>query len=497
MKLQILYDRLAMMPMIKVLVPLIVGIAVMRVGELPLWFVAGAMTLFGAYSLWAKSSVGLVLTLFLFGASVSTFDRVRRSSPRFDEPITAHIEVESSPVIHKKWQRADARLLVWSLKGDGDWIRSGENIQLWVDTTQRIEVGERVVVRGIVREISDDGGSFSELMYSRGVVGSMFVFEGGVSERSLPNGRSLHEWAIEKFGRLDLGTERRGVAAAMSIGDRSDIDPSLRAEYARAGASHLLAVSGLHVGVVFVLVNLLLGWLSIFRYGHIVRNALVILVVWLYALIAGASPSVLRAAIMFSALQFSLASTRQYVGMNTLAATAFVMLSLYPRYLFDISFQLSFIAVGAIIAWGVPVYRELGLRLQFRSKILRGVVGLVVMGVVVNVATAPLVAYNFGVVSLIGVLLGPLLVLLAHAIIFVGVVWLVMPSWMAPEAFEWVLNLVVGFQNWIVQMGASLSHGAVEWQASKGVVVAVYGVYIALTLVLWSVERKRIYKLKK
>ena len=108
----------------------------------------------------------------------------------------------------------------------------------------------------------------------------------------------------------------------MTAGDRRSLSPALRAAYSRSGTSHLLAVSGLHVGIVFLLANLLLWWLPLFRHGHILRNIAVILLIWLYAATTGFPPSVVRAALMFSVLQFALASSSEYVGMNTLAGVA-------------------------------------------------------------------------------------------------------------------------------------------------------------------------------
>lgn len=116
----------------------------------------------------------------------------------------------------------------------------------------------------------------------------------------------------------------------MTAGDRRSLSPALRAAYSRSGTSHLLAVSGLHVGIVFLLANLLLWWLPLFRHGHILRNIAVILLIWLYAATTGFPPSVVRAALMFSVLQFALASSSEYVGMNTLAGVAFVMLLSIP-----------------------------------------------------------------------------------------------------------------------------------------------------------------------
>ena len=106
--------------------------------------------------------------------------------------------------------------------------------------------------------------------------------------------------------------------------------PELRAAYSRSGLSHLLAVSGLHTGIVFALVNLLLWWLPLLRRGHLLRNLLAAACIWIYVAAAGFPPSAVRAAVMFTMLQSALASASEYNGLNALAAAAFGMLLWNP-----------------------------------------------------------------------------------------------------------------------------------------------------------------------
>ncbi|MEG0499286.1 MAG: ComEC/Rec2 family competence protein, partial [Alistipes sp.] len=242
--------------------------------------------------------------------------------------------------------------------------------------------------------------------------------------------------AAERLQRLALPEKAQALCAAMAVGDRSGLTPELRRAYARSGTSHLLAVSGLHVGIVFLLVNALLWWLPSLRRGHLWRNAAAIALIWLYALTAGLSPSVIRAALMFSALQLSLASASVYVSGNVLAATAFAMLLFRPAYLFDISFQLSFIAVAAILAWAVP----LGSALRSRFRGINALTDLLVVGVVAATATAPLVAHTFGIVSLIGVAANLLVIPLASIVVVGSVVWIVLPL----PVFAPLLRFVAG-----------------------------------------------------
>ena len=171
-------------------------------------------------------------------------------------------------------------------------------------------------------------------------------------------GNALHEAASEHIRRLGLSPDAEAVALAMAAGDRTELTAERRAPYNRTGTAHVLAVSGLHVGMVFLYVNLLLGGLALLHRGHLVRNAAAVVIIWLFAAAAGLSPGTIRAAVMFTALQFALATTSRYAGVNILAAAAFGMLLWRPAYLFHIGFLLSFLSVAAILVWGLPLYRR-------------------------------------------------------------------------------------------------------------------------------------------
>lgn len=139
----------------------------------------------------------------------------------------------------------------------------------------------------------------------------------------------LHEAASERIRRLGLSPDAEALTLAMAAGDRTELTAERRAPYARTGTAHVLAVSGLHVGMVFLYVNLLLGGLALLHRGHLVRNAAAVVTIWLFAAAAGLSPGTIRAAVMFTALQLALATTSRYAGVNILATAAFGML-LWP-----------------------------------------------------------------------------------------------------------------------------------------------------------------------
>ena len=296
---------------------------------------------------------------------------------------------------------------------------------------------------------------------------------------------------IERLTGFDffanLPADIQALCNAMTAGDRRSLSPALRAAYSRSGTSHLLAVSGLHVGIVFLLANLLLWWLPLFRHGHILRNIAVILLIWLYAATTGFPPSVVRAALMFSVLQFALASSSEYVGMNTLAGVAFVMLLFHPDYLFDISFQLSFIAVAGIIAWGLPLCRLL----RTRRKSIDMLTATLAIGFSASAATAPLISHTFGQISVVGLALNPVVILLSYVVVGSCTLWLVIPGTALAPLFSVVAGFAARAQNELIRAAAALPAAALDIRLTTTQCWSVYGLFIFATLLLWSAERKK------
>ena len=273
----------------------------------------------------------------------------------------------------------------------------------------------------------------------------------------------------------------------MAAGERRGVTPELRTAYSRSGLSHLLAVSGLHTGIVFALVNLALWWLPLFRRGHLLKNLLAAVAVWLFVAAAGFPPSAVRAAAMCTVLQAALASASEYVGLNALAAAGFGMLVWNPSWLDDISFQLSFVAVAAILAWGVPLCR----RCRTRWRALNVVVDAYLIGFVATLATAPLVSHTFGVVPLAGLAVNPLAIALAGVVVLGGALWMLAPVGFLAPAFGFVTGKAAEGINALACLTASLPGGAADYTLGGWQTAAVYAVFALATLAAWSGEPKK------
>ena len=441
----------------------------------------------------AVSEVYLAAALLLTGWLAAELHRTPATVPR-TEPTEYALQPEEQPMRRGDRFVGTARLRAWRDPGAGEWRPSAGKIILYTDTAVRLQAGERLVCRTRLRGFSGAAPGYRNLMTRRGYVGSAWVSGRSLLARDTTPASGigrlaarLHAGAVERIERLGLSPDTRALCLAMAAGEKRALTPELREAYARSGTSHLLAVSGLHVGIVFLVVNLLLQWLNLLPGGHRWRNIAAVALIWLYAATAGLSPSVVRAALMFTALQFALASSSEYVGMNTLAGVAFVMLLFHPDYLFDISFQLSFIAVAGIIAWGLPLCRLL----RTRRKSIDMLTATLAIGFSASAATAPLISHTFGQISVVGLALNPVVILLSYVVVGSCTLWLVIPGTALAPLFSDVAGFAARAQNELIRAAASLPAAALDIRLTTTQCWSVYGLFIFATLLLWSAEREK------
>ncbi|MBR2618442.1 MAG: ComEC/Rec2 family competence protein, partial [Paludibacteraceae bacterium] len=141
------------------------------------------------------------------------------------------------------------------------------------------------------------------------------------------------------------------LAAAMTLGQKAHLTGTTKQYFSASGTSHLLAVSGLHVGILFMAISFLFAPLGNNHHFKVFQQLLIIVLLWLYAFLCGLPPSIVRAVTMFSVGALGIISQQKSQGLNNLFFTAFVMLLYNPNYLFDMGFQLSFSAVIGILLY--------------------------------------------------------------------------------------------------------------------------------------------------
>ena len=163
---------------------------------------------------------------------------------------------------------------------------------------------------------------------------------------------------LDFYHTFNLDRDALAFISAITLGYKADLTDDLQEAFRASGTAHILAVSGLHVGIIYAIINALFSFLGNRRKWFVARQLLVITALWAYALIAGLSPPIVRAAIMLTLFCIGKAWNRSGFTFNTLAAAAFFILLFNPFSLFDLSFQMSFMAVIAILYFQ-PIIRNL------------------------------------------------------------------------------------------------------------------------------------------
>ena len=162
----------------------------------------------------------------------------------------------------------------------------------------------------------------------------------------------------QSLQQYDFSEDELAIMNALLLGQRQDISKELTANYSKAGAIHILAVSGLHVGIILWMLSFVLKPLERYKKGKVIKLVLVLLFLWFFAVLAGMSASVTRAVTMFSAIAIGQFYNKRNAVEHSLIFSMFLLLLLKPLFLFDVGFQLSYLAVFGII-WVQPVFYQL------------------------------------------------------------------------------------------------------------------------------------------
>lgn len=202
---------------------------------------------------------------------------------------------------------------------------------------------------------------------------------------------TIRLFVIETIQKYISNKREQGVAEALIIGYRNDLDKELVQTYSNTGVVHIIAISGLHLGMIYLLMLRILSTFKTKRWYNYLKPVLILFVLWTFTLIAGGAPSILRAAVMFSFIVVGQSLNRKTNIYNTLAASAFCLLVYNPFFLWAVGFQLSYAAVASIVTFYPPINKLV----SFTNKGLQKVWSLVSVTVSAQILTLPFVLYHF------------------------------------------------------------------------------------------------------
>ena len=210
-------------------------------------------------------------------------------------------------------------------------------------------------------------------------------------KRLLTHISNFREQLIQNLSEAKFSKDELAIMQALLLGQRQDISKEIYDEYAAAGAIHILAVSGLHVGIILLILNWLFTPLNYLKNGLVLKTFILILLMWSFAMLAGLSPSVVRAVTMFSFIAIGMQMRRKTSVLNSLFISLFILLLANPYFIFQVGFQLSYLAVFAI----VTIQPKLFKLWQPKFKIAKYFWSLFTVSIAAQIGVLPLSLFYF------------------------------------------------------------------------------------------------------
>lgn len=350
---------------------------------------------------------------------------------------------------------------------------------------KRLEPGNRIIFRGTPLPVPGPalpgGFDYQQYLARRGVYYQIYLKGDAWKLCPVQPPIGLKQWAAKARGKLlellqKYGLQGReyAVASAILLGYSSVLDPETRQVYAGSGAMHVLCVSGLHVGIIYLFLSIILAPLTHLRKGRFLRSFISIIVIWGYALLTGLSASVIRAATMFSFLSIGQLAGRRTAIYNTLAASAFFILLFNPYLLYEIGFQLSYLAVLGIVSIQPGIYRLL----NFKNFLLDKIWALMSVSVAAQLATGPLAAYYFHQFPAYFLLTNLWVIPVSFGVMFLGVLFF-LTSW---------IPLLGSWTGWLLAWALRIMNGGVSFiESLPGAVVSALYPDTLFTVLLYLV----------
>lgn len=389
-------------------------------------------------------------------------------------------------------------------------------------------VGDIIAFHAIIEEPHNAGNpgevDYAAYLRHQGLTGQAFCLPMNWRNLGRSSSLSLRERMLIARGHIagvyarHFEGEALAIVSAMTLGDRTRIDRSLRQLYNRCGASHVLALSGLHLSILFIFLGTVLlrplrRW---GRVGQIAAAALALTLMWLYVLFTGLPISLVRSASMFTIMTLLRLLRRQPTPHHSLLLALIIILLCSPSSLFDVGLQLSAVSVAAIIfatRWAEEAFgsaddqpllqiRYIVFRLRFENSCPRFVLRflqkpyvraafrvlfmLVVVSTAAQVATFPLVVHYFGRFSFIGISASLILIPAVYVIIFGTLLFLLLPPLRA--LFAAMLAEFLAALHGLMNTLGNLPFANVEMHLSWWGVV---GFYLLLVSIFVSIGRRR------
>ena len=369
------------------------------------------------------------------------------------------------------------------------------------DSAFALRYGDLMAIPAPVREVTPplnpEEFDYRAYLVRKGITGQVYLRDEDWIDLQTNNANPLYVFSyrfrdilLASLRRSGLSDNEFGVAAAILLGYDDNLADEVRKNYVAAGSMHILCVSGMHVGIIYLLASFLLSFLNRKKWQKTLRQLLLLALIWCYALVAGLSPSILRASLMISFVIIGEMIHRKGFVINSIAASAFVLLCVNPYNLFEIGFQLSYAAVVGIVVLQRPIYSWF----VIKNKLLDKVWEITAVALAAQAATIPFTLFYFNQFSTYFVLSNLFMTPISFIVVISGMV-LLLVSWIP------YLNTLVGYlvwgtvyvMNWVVARIESIPGSIIKGLYINDFEFAILLVALVLLLLTFMLWKRRLF----
>lgn len=449
-----------------------------------------------------------VLTLVLIGSCANHWSSGLPSND-ISHLIGKRFELEGTAITDGRVSEYGQRVWVEAHSATGDEkIEVTGKLILYINGPDQplVKAHDQLRCKVRMKELKGKNLGYLDYLRRKGIncAGSAWEIEVVGMEQSL--GWYLDQsraWFVRRLDKSVEDAQISSLAAAMLLGDKRNLDNELKEHFASAGISHLLAVSGLHVGLIYILLNFLLSFIPPGKHTSKIKGGLCLLILIAYALLTGAGPAVNRAVLMLGFVLVGRIWFQRIKIMNIVALAALLLLIVNPKMLFEVGFQLSFSAVAGIILLTPPISNFFRSRIP---KLPRKVSEALAVSISAQLATAPLVIVYFGQFPTYFLISNLVLLPLATIAVwagFIGLIFGFVPflSDLALFIMEGLLQIIAFLSRLIAELPGAL---VVHWNFSDLGFCILFTSTILILLVLnlkkgkeWIVKGVKYWKERK
>ena len=419
-------------------------------------------------------------SLFLFGAGGWLLRQ--RQMPELPSDTHSYIvELKTTPISKGSYYRAEAEIIYASDSVVENLIGHNVLLNLYTDSLfDTPQLCDRYLINTKILRPDNgglDGFDYGKYLARNGLCGATYLYGNNIKYLSTeqPSGfiqRSylLRDKLIRQFESIGLKGSQLAIISAITLGEKGLLSNDVRDTFSAAGVSHILVVSGMHVGFIFLIITWLISIISHHRKWIVVVLGLIVL--WSYALLTGLAPSVVRATFMFSMMLLFRVMGEKYRIKHVLCLSATILILINPNVLFNVGFQLSYLAVCGIVYFYPLFYKRIS---TLKSRPLRWILSSVAVTVSAQIFTLPIVIYNFNQFP-IYFILSNLFVTAFAPFLFIGGIALLPLSYIPffGVGAGWLMNYVVMIFEYIIHLIVSIPFSTIKIYLSLLEVICLY-----------------------